>query len=280
MLMGEKAFNLFCGRHNVKLQKEYPCLKRTEVNVDVDDFNPNKNYILEKKEGNNISFASPFHFITLIQESTKIENVSTLSQIVNLLHVINWACFFQKKLIEEYSAISKEQSKNLLTEEENFSKSLADIITTINPDINITPTDIQADSKKRLSKNGAILKPSKFMQICRFYARAWFEENFEVEGSIKFAYYVSCYIESSVIMDYQLKHKPYRQNSHSKQEVDKLFGDETIVNYTKYNFSIQLKKHYNDNQLSYYTISISQLRCQHTFYKYARLHLERKHSIF
>ena len=192
-----------------------------------------------------------------------------------------------------------------------ISTELAEIITQFSPEDNdkqITDEEIKQDAKKSFSKNHT-LKPSKFLSLCKFYARAWFEENYEAENSIKFAYYVSCYISSNENPDNQ-KCKYYRINRYYKREVNKLFELEETkklktqmkhivknfswsikvpdkqkiyyveshinkIDYNMYGFSILIERTYNDKKSPTYTIRILQLRCNHYFYKFARLHLDR-----
>lgn len=318
MSIGIEAFSLFEKRHNVKLQEKYPYLVVANVAVHPDEFNPNRDYLHFKNT--NTSPSSPFHFLSLIPDETSSDmDTSILFQVVNLLHFINWACYFHKKLKDDYDKINDFPSKHTREEEKAFSKSLLEIIQEFTPDRKSSDAEITADSKRRMSKNGTIIKPSKFIQVCRFYARAWFEENFEAKQSIKFAYYVSKYIESNPLSDEQKQKCPrYKSNSRSKEEVKNLFTDvelhnavnnvleninsyrwreqkcnmvqpyymnialpySTKINFNLYRFSIILEKSFNSAGLPYYTISIMQLGCKHNFYKFARLHLERYTSIF
>lgn len=314
MSIGIEAFSLFEKRHNVKLQEKYPYIVTKNVKPHEVDFNPNKNYLHFKYS--NISEASPFYFLNLIPKTTIKEiDVSPLFLTIDLLHVLNWACYFYAKLKHEHANISP-PSKKVQREEEQFSAYLAAEFVS---DRKISADEIIKDSQRRNSKNGAILKPAKFMQICRFYARAWFEENFGATGSIKFAYYVSEYITSnSLPYESQQECPYYKINRRRKAEVNNLFKEEelnnaiksvfeninsyrwfkqepslihpfsmslklpnsTKLNFNLYSFVITLEKQYNREKDPFYTIAISQLGCEHYFYKYARLHLERYTSIF
>ena len=318
MSVGLEAFSIYERRHNVKLQEQYPYLITKNVKAHDVDFNPNKNH-LHFKYGN-ISEASPFYFLKLIPDSSiKDVNISPLFLTIELFHVLNWACYFHVKLKDDYANISSFPSKKVQNEEEDFSEVLASMIAESVPDRRVSADEIKEDSKRRNSKNGAILKPAKFMQICRFYARAWFEENFGAIGSLKFAYYVSEYITSnSLSYEKQQKCLYYKINRRRKAEVNNLFAEEelnnaiksvltnintyrwvkqecslihafsmnlklarsTKIHFNLYRFAINLEKQYNSDNVPFYTISISQLGCEHNFYKYARLHLERYTSIF
>ncbi|MDF1875792.1 hypothetical protein JHD48_08595 [Sulfurimonas sp. SAG-AH-194-I05] len=309
---GLQAFDLFQKRHNTMISKEYPSLMIRDVKINPNEFNPNKNYLNFKYE--NVSPSSPFHFLTLIPSESKLEQ-SSLLQSISFLHFLNWACYFYPKLKSDYDQMSS-PSKGMIKEEAIISRELAEIITQLNTQgnaIRTTDKQIEQDAKKRLSKNHT-LKDTKFLSICKFYARAWFEENFGAECSLKFAYYVSEYISSNENTDQQ-KCKYYKANSHYKQEVHKLFASEETkalkaqmkyiaknfswsvkiqgkqkilyieshineIDYNKYNFSILLEWTYGDDKLPIYTIRILQLRCDHYFYKFARLHLDRYTSNF
>ena len=311
--IGLQAFELFQKRHNTMISEEYPSLMIKDVDVNADEFNPNRNYLNFKYES--ISPSSPFHFMTLIPSESKLEQ-SSLLQSISFFHFLNWACYFYPKLKSDYNEISSFPSKGTIVDAEIISEELAEIITQLNTqgkNRKITDEQIKEDAKKRLQKNYS-LKDTKFLSLCRFYARAWFEENFGVDGSLKFAYYVSNYISSNDNTDHQ-KCEYYKSNSHYKQEVRKLFALEEAkslkmqmkyvakkfswstgvqdeqniiyiashineIEYNKYNFSILIERTYNDDKSPTYTIRILQLRCDHYFYKFARLHLDRYTSNF
>lgn len=310
MSVGLEAFSLFERRHNVELQKKYPRLVVENVSVEANEFNPNRDYLHFKYE--NTSGSSPFHFLELIPDTK-------LFEVIDLLHFINWACYFHNKITDEYKKLGDYKSQKMRTAEEAFSRYLAEIIQEFTQDKKISDEKIIVDSKKRISKNGAILKPQKFEKICRFYARAWFEERFGDKGSVKFAYYVGKYILSNKLpYEKQQKCDYYRMNDSKKKEVNNLFKKEeqskavrnvfeninsyrwhkqehklilplftthklpkcTKLDFTLCGFAITLEKQYYKEKEKFYTIVISQLRCKHYFYKYARLYIEKYTSIF
>jgi hypothetical protein len=311
MMIGQQAFELFQKRHNTKVSDKYPSLMIKDVNVNASEFNPNRDYLNFKYES--ISPSSPFHFMTLIPPESKLEH-SSLLQCISFLHFLNWACFFYPKLKSDYDQVSS--SKQIMKDSEMISRELAEIITQLDTQGNnrqVTNAQIKQDAKKRLSKNHK-LKPSKFLSLCKFYARAWFEENFGAENSLKFAYYISCYISSNE-NPYSQNCEYYEINSHYKREVNKLYKleeakelktqmkhiakhfswsidipDKQKINYLEshinkieynmYSFSILIERTYNDERSPIYTIRILQLRCNHYFYKFARLHLDRYTSSF
>lgn len=311
--IGQQAFELFQKRHNTQVSVAFPSLMIKDVNVNADEFNPNRNYLNFKYE--NMSPSSPFHFITLIPEENNLKQ-SSLLQSISFLHFLNWACYFYPKLKSDYDEISSFPSKKITADAEIISRELLEIITQLSPEDNARQTTdekIKQDAKNRLSKNHR-LKPPKFLSLCKFYARAWFEENFGTYNSLKFAYYISCYISSNDNTDNK-KCEYYKINRHYKREVNKLFElEETkelksqmkyIVNhfswsievpdkqriyyieshidkidYNMYSFSILLERTFNNERLPTYTIRILQLQCNHYFYKFARLHLDRYTSNF
>jgi len=310
-MIGQKAFELFKKRHNTKLSAEYPSLMIKDVDVNINEFNPNKNYLTFKYKDNFPS--SPFHFITLIPSESKLEQ-SSLLQCISFFHFLNWACYFYPKLKSDYAKINSPSPKQK-KDAKIISKELAEIITQLSPDEEkqITDKRIKEDVKNNFKKNNK-LKPTKFLSLCRFYARAWFDENFEAENSIKFAYYVNCYIENNENPDNK-KCAYYKKKRDFNREVAELFTtkenkslktqmsyiiknftwsteilDKKIIyyivtnindiDYRKYGFFIQINRTYNNEKKYTYSISISQTGCSHYFYKFARLHLQRYSSIF
>jgi len=243
--------------------------------------------------------SSVFYGFTLIPETTNNDADST-PNIIYLLQFVNWSIYFYNELKTSYDAIASHPSKDMLSSEKVTSYVLADMIDQLSDNkkmTKVTHEQIENDARNRLRKNHAILKPAKFLQLCRFFARAWFDERFGVEKSTKFAHYISCYIENNPSQTIQHKCNYYKANSRNKEEVDVLFRDEeqkivdmleakgkpleTIaqheikVSYTLNGFAILLVKTYNTKMLATYTISIEQIGIEDIFYLYARLHLSR-----
>jgi len=259
-------------------------------------FNSNKKYLYLPDDAE-ITPISPFYGFTLIPDITK-HGIDSTSNITYLLQFINWSIYFYNELKSSYEAI--ESSKEILSSEKFISYTLANMIDQISPNEQVTKVtheQIENDARNRLSKNHAVLKPSKFLQLCRFFTRAWFDENFGVEGSRKFAHYIGCYIQNSLLQPTVSKCKYYKANSRNKEEVDALFHDEeqkTIdmieaerksgeaiyqheikIGYTLNDFAILLVKTYNIQMLATYTISIEQIGTEDIFYLFARLHIDR-----
>jgi len=311
-MIGQKAFELFKKRHNTNVSAEYPSLMIKGVDVKIDEFNPNRDYLNFKYKDKSPS--SPFHFITLIPSESKLEQ-SSLLQCISFFHFLNWACYFYPKLKSDYAKRNSPSSKQK-KDAKIISKQLAEIITQLSPNDDekqITDKKIKEDAKKSFNKNNK-LKPSKFLSLCRFYARAWFEENFKAENSIKFAYYVNCYIENNKNPDNK-KCAYYKKKRDFNREVAELFTTKenkslktqmsyitknftwsmeitdkktpyyieaniNKIDYYKYEFAIQINRTYNNEKQPTYSISILQTGCSHNFYKFARLHLQRYSSIF
>jgi len=243
------------------------------------DTDSSNNYIYLPDEAE-IKQISPFYAFTLIPDVTK-DGTDATKTTLYFLKFVNWAIYFYNDLKSDYDKISSFPSKETVESERATSQILADIIYDLSEDKNkvkATTQQIQTDAKNRLSKNHAVLKPPKMLQLCRFFARGWFDEYFGVEGSIRFAHYISCYIESNPVQSTKPKCKYYKANSRSKEEVEKLFlevkdEEKPQINFSLNNFNILIEKHHNGNELPTYTISIDQRNSD--FYLFARLHLSR-----
>jgi len=189
-------------------------------------FNGNNKYIYLPDDAEIIP-VSPFYGFTLIPDITK-KGVDSTPNIIYLLQFVNWSIYFYNELKSSYDAIESYPLKEVLCSEVETSNILADMIFQLSTEeekVEATTEQIKTDAKNRLSKNHAILKPTKFLQLCRFFARAWFDENFGVEGSIKFAHYIDCYIKNNPSQTTEPKCTYYKANSRNKEEVDALFRD-------------------------------------------------------
>lgn len=243
------------------------------------DTNSSNNHIYLPDEAE-IKPISPFYAFTLIPDVTKDSTDATKATLY-FLKFVNWAIYFYNDLKSDYDKIPAYKSKATLESEQDTSQIFADIIYDLSEGKNkvkATTQQIQIDAKNRLSKNHAVLKPPKLLQLCRFFARAWFDEYFGVEGSIRFAHYISCYIENNPVQNTESKCKYYKANSRSKEEVEKLFlevndKEKPQINFSLNNFNILIEKHHSRNELPTYTISINQRSSN--FYLFARLHISR-----
>lgn len=307
--IGIEAFELFEKRHNTMLLQKYPSLKIQNVGIlDNRHFNPNKNYLNFSFKDKKYNIHSPLHFLTLIPSKSKLED-SSLLQTISFLHFLNWACWFYPKLTTDYNNIESFPSKSVKIDSELMSKELAKMIMQLSPTQIISEEAYKHDAKKSLQKNTQ-LKPTKFLSICRFYARAWFEMNFGAENSVKYAYYVAHYIKDP----HSEKCSVYRDTRDAKRGVENLFKTEEIkkfkklmsyvvnnfswtieptnntkifilqipinnkIIYNKYYFSIELQRYTESDKSRSYTISISQRTPKigdskhHIFYKFAKLY--------
>jgi hypothetical protein len=148
-----------------------------------------------------------------------------------------------------------------------------------------TLTELDQMTEQAFNKNNFIMKPQYFLKLYRFFARAWFEEQFYGDDNtampIKFAHYVSCYLQYSLgpNKEFSCTFKPEDENA--KKEVARLFDrkkDNQSLNYRYNGFTIYTEKYLNPESKQKrhtYTISISQHGCRHIFYMFARLHQHR-----
>ena len=272
MSVGLEALIIFKAKGTVGTRKKYPIIYRNNIDKKC-AYNPNNDYLYvlstedSKRSENQIS---PLYYLTLIPETTT-EGKSSLDASVYLMQFLNWAIYYYRYLKSFYAAIPKDPNLELRTE----AKIRIDTINTMMDRHYISGQENQGE-KSILKRNNVPLKPALFLKLCRFFARAWYEENFcsrdNAIGSVKFAHYATNYITG----DPDTICKYYDGNNiEAQKEVTKLFINNSASIYKFNNFAIEIQRFDNspeDPQESHsYAISITQLNCKHEFYMYARL---------
>jgi len=130
---------------------------------------------------------SPWYAFKLIDTSLVKDRL--LDVTFDLLNFINWAIYYHKVLCEDYDSIPKNPKKQQVKTSMKWEKYYAKML-----NIELTEEETKAIEKNIYKKNNFILKPSKFLKICRLFARGWYEEHIETVGSVKFAHYITNYI--------------------------------------------------------------------------------------
>ena len=311
MVVGLEALRIFESRSDIETHKNHPSIYREGIDKSC-PYNPNNDYLRALPKEDRINRTSPWYCFTLIPNTT-IEGTSSLDASLYLMQFLNWAVYYYSVLASKYSEIPKGRTKKAdVIGSQKRSKFLADLITifSIRPEMlrwsttpvtltlrdfeyqrrefsmrTFTEEAVNIDAARKFRRNKFLLKPSYFLKLCRFFARAWYEERFceadDAVGSVEFAHYVSNYIEASLVEDYSYIGKRYNgNNENTKKEVARLFSEETNIEYPYQHFHIQLEKIDNltTEEESSYTISISQYKCRHTFYLFARLYQYRYQS--
>ncbi len=294
-----EALRIFRSRNNLYMREKYEIIYHKNVDNSC-DFNPNNDHlyfltVAEYKDAAK-SETSPWHCFTLIPE-TLVTGESSLDSTLKFMHFLNWAIYHNKELNEAYANILNDYRSKDLIEAKKQSTIYAFIIELIEGK-RYTDEEIERDAKKSFKKNTFPLKPALFLKLCRFFARAWYDEMFGKRnsslGSVGFSHYVSNYI----ISDKDSTCKRYDgNNGELKKEVGSLFKDGVSHNYKFKRFNIDIKKYDNkkyDNKPSdpqghySYSIAIGQIGCGqkngqdrlwHEFYLYARLHQDRYISL-
>ena len=283
MAVGLDALKIFKATGTVEMREKYPSIYREDIDKNC-HFNPNDDYLYAPTDTMNPLHTSPWYGFTLIPDTTN-EGKSSLDASLYLMQFLNWAIYYYTLLVKEYKSLPpgrpKQQDK---VEAQEWADIYANIILEMTGK---TYTEEEITEKANLSfqKNKFPLKPSFFLKLCRFFARAWYEERFSspdnAVGSVEFAHYIGNYIEASVINDGVYNCGRYDgNNDNKKKEVVRLFAEKGNLEYQYHSFHIQLERIDNSSRQedASYTISISQLGCKHIFYLFARLYQYRYQS--
>lgn len=304
MSVGLDALRIFKAKSDLGMRKKYPSIYREYIDKNA-HFNPNVNYLYSpsaedlKSINNQIS---PWYCFTLIPEVSNytykwqkkhmpihryytqpinhqsLRHNKSLYATLYLLNFLNWAIYYYKTLVSDYDIIPtgrpKQQDK---VEAKEWANIYAEIITALT-DKEYTEEEIIEKANLTFKRNKFLLKPPYFLKLCRFFARAWYEERFcspeKAVGSVKFAHYISNYIEASLHDDTHSCKRYNGNDDNHKKEVAKLFAEKEKIEYKYHNFHILLEKHDNTqtHKDSSYTISVSQYGYSHTFYLFSRLY--------
>ena len=244
-------------------------------------FNPNNDYLSAPPSEDKLKRTSPWYFLKLIPKETN-DRKDALYPSLYFMNFLNWAIFYYKELVADYNSFPKGRPK---VQDKTEAKTSADFYAYLIYKISgkeYTQDEIAKKANFMFKRNIYPLKPAYFLKLCRFFARAWYEENFSAPenaiGSVEFAHYVSNYIEASQ-HDESYPCKRYDgNNDNAKKEVSRLFNDSTHHQYIHLLFTIKIEKINNPESDPTYTISISQNPGEHLFYLTARLFLHRYQS--
>ena len=288
MSIGLEALDIFAKRARSDIQEKYPFIWKKKLDSQ-SAFNPNYNYLYTLSFNHTkIPQTNPFYCFTLIPEQTN-EQTSSLNTTLYFMQFLNWAVYYLDAIIQGFNSLPKNRPAVAdLKETEEWTELIADMIIDVTSEENnkqkYRTKELESLSLKTFKRNSFPIKPPFFLKLCRFFARAWFDENFQTEensvNTIEFAHYVSNYIESSISKKEKYNGKRYDgNNENNKKEVPKIFTKNNKFEYRYNSFQIQLEKHDNslNNQYSSYSISITQYS-SHTFYLMARLFQNRYKS--
>lgn len=280
MYTGLDSLIIFKAKGSVKVLEKYPSIYREDIDENC-HFNPNDDYLYAPSSTDSLTHTSPWYGFTLIPD-TKTKGASSLDASLYLMQFLNWAIYYYDVLVTDYNSIPKGRPKQQdKAEVKEWTNIYAQMIESLTDKV-YTEEEIIEKTNLAFKRNRFPLKPSHFLKLCRFFARAWYEERFcsadKAVGSVEFAYYISNYIESSLVDDGIYSCKRYDGNDeNTKKEVTKLFTTENKIEYQYRNFHILLEKHDNTQTQDdpSYTISVSQYGYKHTFYLFSRLYQHR-----
>ncbi len=281
MQTGAEALRIFRARGSLDIRDKYSNVHVEGVDKKC-EFNPNKDYLLypTTETTETIDTTSPWHCFTLIPKKT-VNGTDALSTTLYMLHFLNWAVYYYKDLKSVYDSIPKVPKLHELSEANTTVKDMTTVISCLTGK-EFTQDELHQLTVQAFSKNTFVMKPSYFLKLCRFFARAWYEEFFygtdDTVMPVKFAHYASCYIEYCYNTDKKF-HCSFKTNDENgKKEIAKLFDrkeNNQAFNYKYNGFTIELEKYLNPesipNKKHTYSINISQHGCKHIFYMTARL---------
>lgn len=291
MKVGLNALRIFKAREvSLDMRAKYPSTYRHDIDESC-QFNPNINYLYfppdlhtpdipKKKPKPKPKSTSPFYCFSLIPDTT-IEGKHSLDKTLYFMQFLNWAIYYYHTLKVAYDAIPKDPKQEELLESTDTARAIETFMHSLTGR-EYTKEEANQNIQDTFKRNHFALKPASFLKLCRFFARAWYEEWFsppdEAFGSVAFGYYVGNYIEND-----PAKCTYYNGNSnYHKKEVAKLFEDSATLSYQFNDFNIAIEKHPNTSETSSekssYSMSISQFGCKHTFYLFARLYHHRYSS--
>ncbi len=283
MHIGLDALRIFKAKGSVEMREKYPIIYRRDIDKNC-DYNPNDDYLYfrSSEDANNAkSKKSPWHCFTLIPEKI-ITGESSLFATLSFMQFLNWAIYYYNILTDEYNSISKDPKQQEFTDANDWTNIFADMIEEVSGK-KYTDAERKENTKNAFKKNKFVLKPSLFLKLCRFFARAWYEERFNkpdyATGSVEFAYYVSNYIASNPTQTTPPQFKHYDgSNDNYKKEVSRLFSDKKKSSYPFRGFDIKIEQFNNPDAENTYGISILQYGCKNDFYLLARLYQYRYKS--
>ncbi len=279
MSVGLDALRIFKAKGSVEMREKYPSIYREDIDKSC-SYNPNDDYLRAPPKEESISHTSPWYCFTLIP-STTIKGKPSLDASLYLMQFLNWAVYYYIDLKSTYDSIPKYPKQDAKSEANSNIRALAVMVNNLTGK-EFTLDELNLLTEQTFNKNDFVMKPPYFLKLCRFFARAWFEECFygtdDTVMPIQFAHYISCYIQycSNLHQKYNCVFKPKDENA--KKEVARLFDrkeDNQTLNYSYNGFTIELEKYLNTEgkqKKHTYTISISQHGCRHIFYLPARLH--------
>jgi len=246
------------------MREKYPKIYHENTDTSV-NFDRNRRYIYYPSPNDKTSSPhSPWYAFEMIN-ATSSESELLLDNTFDLLNFLNWAIYYHEVLTTDYNAIPKDPKPEQIKEAIESAEVYAHILKK-----ELSKSEKEIIEKNLSKKNHFILKPTKFLKLCRFFARGWYEEHIDVIGSVKFAHYITNYIINKGVKNPIC---PYydANNENQKKEVSRLFKEENEYKYK--GFQIKLTKHINNENQSTYTISILHYESKSMFFLSSRLYL-------
>ena len=278
MSVGLEALKIFKDKDNAEMRVKYPIIYRDDIDKEC-KYTPNEDYLYATSSTEKIKNISPWYCFTLIPEKTTAGEPSLITAL-RFMQFLNWAIYYYNIITDTYNSIPKDPKLQEIKGANEWTTLLADMLEEVTGKT-YTEAELEEKTKNAFKKNKFVLKPALFLKLCRFFARAWYEERFSspnnAVGSVEFAYYVSNYIMSNPTQTTSPHCKRYNSRNDSyKKEVSELFDSEKKLSYPFRGFDIRIEQFNNadtdKNEKTSYGISILQYGCKNDFYMFARLY--------
>ncbi len=278
MSVGLEALRIYRAKASMDMREKYPIIYRDDIDKEC-EYNPNDDYLYflstaDSKKAKNQK--SPWHCFTLIPEKTAVGEPSLVTTL-SFIQFIKWAIYYYNILTDTYNSIPKDPKQNEIADAEDWLNIITDMSEKVTGK-KYTKAELAEWEKNAFKRNKFVLKPAHFLRLCRFFARAWYEERFSkpdyAARSVEFAYYVGNYIMSNPAQTASPQCERYNsRNNNYKKEVSRLFGGKKKLSYQFRGFDIRIEQFNNsDVENTSYGISILQYGCKHDFYLLARLY--------
>lgn len=176
MSVGLDALRIFKAKGSVEMRKKYPTIYREDIDKSC-HFNPNNDYLYAPSSEEIIKHTSPWYCFALIPDTAN-EGKSSLNASLYLMQFLNWAIYYYNRLIEDYNSIPKGRPKKQdKVEAQEWAEIYSHMIESLTDRV-YTEEEIIEKANQAFKRNKFPLKPPYFLKLCRFFARAWYEERF------------------------------------------------------------------------------------------------------
>jgi len=174
--MGLEALRIFKAKSSVDMRKKYPPIYREDIDKSC-DFNPNDDYLHTPPSTESLTHTSPWYGFTLIPDTT-IKGASSLDASLYLMQFLNWAIYYYALLVADYNSIPKGRPKQQDKEKaQDWTYVYAQMIELSTGKV-YTEEEITEKANLAFKRNRFLLKPSHFLKLCRFFARACMRRGF------------------------------------------------------------------------------------------------------